>query len=132
MLISSPLIAFRRRTDRLLLQRLRKSQSGTALYGEGQQQQQQVVEEFIEPSVYSAYEGATSQRLIVVANRLPVSAVRERDGWSLQVCPASCGGTPRHACYTLIRGSMHVLDAFIATMLCNDGSLQAHARCLSS
>lgn len=45
-----------------------------------------MVEDFTEPSVYSAYEGTTSQRLIVVANRLPVSAVRERDGsWSLQV-----------------------------------------------
>lgn len=68
--------------DRLLLQRLRKSQSGTALYGDAQQ----VVEDYTEPSVYSAYEGTTTQRLIVVANRLPVSAVRERDGsWSLQV-----------------------------------------------
>ncbi|BDA46931.1 probable alpha,alpha-trehalose-phosphate synthase [UDP-for [Coccomyxa sp. Obi] len=74
------------RVDRLLLQRLRKSQSGTALYGDAQQ----VVEDYTEPSVYSAYEGTTSQRLIVVANRLPVSAVRERDGsWSLQV---SAGG----------------------------------------
>ena len=84
--------------DRLLLQRLRKSQSGTALYGEGQAQAQAaVVEEFVKPSVYSAYEGAASQRLIVVANRLPVSAVRERDGsWSLQVrarLPA-CPTTP--------------------------------------
>ena len=68
--------------DRLLLQRLRKSQSGTALYGESQQ----AAEEPTEPSVYSVYEGTTSQRLIVVANRLPVSAVKERDGsWSLQV-----------------------------------------------
>jgi hypothetical protein len=68
--------------DRLLLQRLRKSQSGTALYGEAQQ----AAEEVTEPSVYSVYEGTATQRLIVVANRLPVSAVKERDGsWSLQV-----------------------------------------------
>ena len=36
--------------------------------------------------MYQTYESASQQRLIVVANRLPVSAVRERDGsWSLQV-----------------------------------------------
>ena len=36
--------------------------------------------------MYQTYENASQQRLIVVANRLPVSAVRERDGsWSLQV-----------------------------------------------
>ena len=68
--------------DRLLLQRLRKSQSGTALYGDSQQ----AAEDLQEPSVYQTYENASQQRLIVVANRLPVSAVRERDGsWSLQV-----------------------------------------------
>ncbi len=78
--------------DRLLLQRLRKSQSGTALYGDAQQQ---VVEDYTEPSVYSAYEGTTSQRLIVVANRLPVSAVRERDGsWSLQVYQTGTSSKP--------------------------------------
>ncbi|CAK0785345.1 Trehalose-6-P synthase/phosphatase complex synthase subunit [Coccomyxa viridis] len=74
------------RVDRLLLQRLRKSQSGTALYGDSQQ----AAEDLQEPSVYQTYENASQQRLIVVANRLPVSAVRERDGsWSLQV---SAGG----------------------------------------
>ena len=80
--------------DRLLLQRLRKSQSGTALYGDSQQ----AADDFQEPSVYQTYENPSQQRLIVVANRLPVSAVRERDGsWSLQViappqlsCPSSC------------------------------------------
>ena len=36
--------------------------------------------------MYQTYEHSSQQRLIVVANRLPVSAVRERDGsWSLQV-----------------------------------------------
>ena len=79
MLPQLPIIPF---ADRLLLQRLRKSQSGTALYGDSQQ----AAEEFQEPSVYQTYESASQQRLIVVANRLPVSAVRERDGsWSLQV-----------------------------------------------
>ncbi len=79
LLNSGRLVCF---ADRLLLQRLRKSQSGTALYGESQQ----AAEELTEPSVYSVYEGTTTQRLIVVANRLPVSAVKERDGsWSLQV-----------------------------------------------
>ena len=35
--------------------------------------------------MYAAYEGAHSQRLIVVANRLPVSAFKDRDGrWALQ------------------------------------------------
>lgn len=37
------------------------------------------------------YESTSQQRLIVVANRLPVSAVRERDGsWSLQVGQPNC------------------------------------------
>ena len=66
----------------LCADRLRKSQSGTALYGDSQQ----AAEDLQEPSVYQTYENASQQRLIVVANRLPVSAVRERDGsWSLQV-----------------------------------------------
>ena len=73
------------RADRLLLQRLRKSQSGTALYGDAQVAAEECAQE---PSVYSAYEGAASQRLIVVANRLPVSAFKDRDGrWALQACP---------------------------------------------
>ncbi len=75
------------RADRLLLQRLRKSQSGTALYGDAQVAAEECAQE---PSVYSAYEGAASQRLIVVANRLPVSAFKDRDGrWALQACPHS-------------------------------------------
>ena len=67
--------------DLLLLQRLRKSQSGTALYKEAQ-----VVEELQERSAYSSVESGTSQRLLVVANRLPVSAYRDKEGrWQLQV-----------------------------------------------
>lgn len=47
--------------------------------------------------MYSAYEGASSQRLIVVANRLPVSAFKDCDGhWALQArtphCPAGLSG----------------------------------------
>ncbi|KAK9830458.1 hypothetical protein WJX72_011880 [[Myrmecia] bisecta] len=76
------------RVDRLLLQRLRKSQSGTALYGDGQAAQ---AEEYQEPSVYTAFsESGAAQRLLVVANRLPVSAYKDKDGrWQLQV---SAGG----------------------------------------
>ena len=75
--------------DRLLLQRLRKSQSGTALYGDSQPAQPPPpiipAEDVAEPSVYAAYEGVASQRLIVVANRLPVSAFKDKDGaWQLQ------------------------------------------------
>lgn len=67
--------------DRLLLQRLRKSQSGTALY-----KQAQVAEEQQERSVCSSYDSGSSQRLLVVANRLPVSAYRDKEGrWQLQV-----------------------------------------------
>ena len=41
--------------------------------------------------MYSAYEGASSQRLIVVANRLPVSAFKDSDGhWALQACTPHC------------------------------------------
>lgn len=77
----------RGRADRLLLQRLRKSQSGTALYGDAQAAAEDR-ECAAEPSVYAAYEGAHSQRLIVVANRLPVSAFKDRDGrWALQARP---------------------------------------------
>lgn len=73
------------RIDRLLLQRLRKSQSGTALYGEAQ-----AAEEAQEQSVYTANSAAGTARLLVVANRLPVSAVRDAAGnWQLQV---SAGG----------------------------------------
>ena len=70
-----------RPADRLLLQRLRKSQSGTALYKEAQ-----VAEEVQERSAYSSVESGASQRLLVVANRLPVSAYRDKQGkWQLQV-----------------------------------------------
>ena len=41
--------------------------------------------------MYSAYEGASSQRLIVVANRLPVSAFKDSDGhWALQARTPRC------------------------------------------
>lgn len=67
--------------DRLLLQRLRKSQSGTALYKEAQ-----VAEEQQERLLSQQNESEGSQRLLVVANRLPVSAYRDKDGrWQLQV-----------------------------------------------
>lgn len=70
-----------RYADRLLLQRLRKSQSGTALYKEAQ-----VAEEQQERSVHCSFDSGTSQRLLVVANRLPVSAYRDKQGkWQLQV-----------------------------------------------
>ena len=95
------------RADRLLLQRLRKSQSGTALYGDAQAAAEDR-ECAAEPSVYAAYEGAHSQRLIVVANRLPVSAFKDRDGrWALQAratrrprpaaLPARAGAGQAHA-----------------------------------
>jgi trehalose 6-phosphate synthase/phosphatase len=78
--------------DRLLLQRLRKSQSTTVLYGE----QPEFLEHLIggqDPStggLYPPLDSGASQRLIVVANRLPVSAYKDRDGrWRLQV---SAGG----------------------------------------
>lgn len=46
-------------------------------------------EEVQEPSVYQSYteKPEVRQRLIVVANRLPVSASRDKKGnWELQVC----------------------------------------------
>eukprot|EP00887_Chlorella_sp_A99_P006844 scaffold2.g6844.t1 len=80
------------RVDRLLLQRLRKSQSTTVLYGDQGG-------ELLDSLVLSAGAGvgagaglfpqldggAARQRLIVVANRLPVSAYKDRAGkWQLQ------------------------------------------------
>lgn len=92
--------------DRLLLQRLRKSQSGTALYGDSQQ----AAEDLQEPSVYQTYENASQQRLIVVANRLPVSAVRERDGsWSLQVHPQNAAPPTQDSC-AIAHLSTHTID----------------------
>ena len=73
--------------DRLLLQRLRKSQSGTALYGDTPA----ALEDVQEPAGYQSYplhQGGFSHRLIVVANRLPVSATRGKSGaWELQARP---------------------------------------------
>lgn len=75
--------------DRLLLQRLRKSQSTTVLYGE----QPDLIERLQDTTaggLYPAIDGSTEHRLIVVANRLPVSAYKDVDGcWQLQV---SAGG----------------------------------------
>ena len=71
------------------------------------------MEEFIEPSVYSSYEEATSQRLIVVANRLPVSAVRERNGsWSLQA-RSTHAIRLSHACISPLTciAAIHVMGA---------------------
>jgi len=80
------------RVDRLLLQRLRKSQSTTVLYGEPSD----IVERIREDSstaegLYpSLVDGSEEQRLIVVANRLPVSAYKDSNGqWQLQI---SAGG----------------------------------------
>ena len=45
-----------------------------------------MAEDYQEPSVYAEYDHAASQRLIVVANRLPVSAYKDKAGrWQLQV-----------------------------------------------
>uniref|UniRef100_A0A1D1ZTE0 alpha,alpha-trehalose-phosphate synthase (UDP-forming) n=1 Tax=Auxenochlorella protothecoides TaxID=3075 RepID=A0A1D1ZTE0_AUXPR len=92
------------RVDRLLLQRMRKSQSTTVLFGD-----QPGVPGAESPGVHpraggagappdfcaaaphpALADGRASQRLIVVANRLPVSAYRDPEGkWQLQV---SAGG----------------------------------------
>lgn len=71
--------------DRLLLQRLRKSQSGTALYGDTAP----TAEDVQEPSVHLPFNHHNfNHRLIVVANRLPVIASKDNEGnWSLQARP---------------------------------------------
>ena len=79
--------------DRLLLQRIRKSQSGTTLYREASED----AGDIIGPG--GSNHGSTNlelgpgpsedQRLLVVANRLPVSAQKTKNGsWDLQVIPA--------------------------------------------
>ena len=65
---------------------MRKSQSGTTLYGDGVAAAADAAAAAAARAVSAlAPEGAAS-RLIVVANRLPVSASRDKDGaWKLQV-----------------------------------------------
>lgn len=78
--------------DRLLLQRLRKSQSTTVLYGEQPADVVEVLQaaDSTAGGLYPSLDGSGGQRLIVVANRLPVSAYTDRGGkWRLQV---SAGG----------------------------------------
>lgn len=76
--------------DRLLLQRLRKSQSTTVLYGQDQPEILEQRHDSTTVGLFPALDGAFGQRLIVVANRLPVSAYQDREGrWQLQV---SAGG----------------------------------------
>ncbi len=85
------------RVDRLLLQRMRKSQSTTVLYGNEQMAGPDVVGAVGEDAVHSeglyppmVDNGEKEARLIVVANRLPVSAFKGKDGrWQLQI---SAGG----------------------------------------
>lgn len=85
--------------DRLLLQRMRKSQSGTTLYGdslippplpppaEPLHPAVTAAAAAVDPVMYPTLEaGQSSQRLLVVANRLPVSAHKDRDGaWQFEV-----------------------------------------------
>jgi trehalose 6-phosphate synthase/phosphatase len=79
-------------TDRLLLQRLRKSQSTTVLYGEPAEllEQLHLGPDSTAGGLYPPIDGHAGQRLLVVANRLPVSAYKDRESkWRLQV---SAGG----------------------------------------
>ncbi len=87
------------RADRLLLQRMRKSQSGTTLYGdslvppplpppaEPLHPAVTAAAAAVDPVMYPTLEaGQSSQRLLVVANRLPVSAHKDREGsWQFEV-----------------------------------------------
>lgn len=76
--------------DRLLLQRMRKSQSTTVLYGEQTEVLETLVRHESTQGLYPAIQAEDSQRLIVVANRLPVSAYKDASGkWQLQI---SAGG----------------------------------------
>ena len=89
------------RVDRLLLQRMRKSQSTTVLYGNEQPpgvelgsghstgaEESSIHAEALYPPMTDS--GEQEGRLIVVANRLPVSAFKGKDGrWQLQI---SAGG----------------------------------------
>jgi hypothetical protein len=97
----SPVLSFLSSADRLLLQRLRKSQSTTVLYGEQPDFHPPSSSEVPLPpeststglgggGLYPQLDSGGSQRLIVVANRLPVSAYKDKGGqWQLQV---SAGG----------------------------------------
>ena len=81
----------------MLLQRLRKSQSGTALYGDAIPA---TPEEMQPPSVYQTPQGAAfPHRLLVVANRLPVSAAKENDVWQLKAREHSSDTVSPHPSY---------------------------------
>lgn len=76
--------------DRLLLQRIRKSQSGTTLYREASEDAGDVIGPGGSHHGSANMEPGTGpsedQRLLVVANRLPVSAQKTKNGsWDLQV-----------------------------------------------
>lgn len=75
-------------TDRLLMQhRIRKTQSNPALFGDGDDLPPPRQEGL--PRVPSLPH--MQQRLIVVANRLPVNAVRQKGGgWRTQVGEMHC------------------------------------------
>ena len=78
---------------------MRKSQSGTTLYGdslippplpppvEPLHPAVTAAAAAVDPVMYPTLEaGASSQRLLIVANRLPVSAHKDRDGsWQFEV-----------------------------------------------
>lgn len=71
---------------------MRKSQSSTVLYGDGAPDALHLDQLQLHDSsnVYQQLDGLAPQRLLVVANRLPVSAFKDRAGrWQLQV---SAGG----------------------------------------
>ncbi|KAK9828321.1 hypothetical protein WJX74_008705 [Apatococcus lobatus] len=78
------------RVDRLLLQRIRKSQSGTTLYREASEDAGDVIGPGGSHHGSANVEVGTGpnedQRLLVVANRLPVSAQKTKHGsWDLQM-----------------------------------------------
>lgn len=86
-LLSSEFFSY---VDRLLLQRLRKSQSTTVLYGEAPELIERLQDTSVGTGLYPPIDGNSDQRLIVVANRLPVSAYKDPNGdWQLKV---SAGG----------------------------------------
>ena len=102
--------ASRARADRLLLQRMRKSQSGTTLYGdslippplpppaEPLHPAVTAAAAAVDPVMYPTLEaGQSSQRLLVVANRLPVSAHKDREGsWQFEVIVSAAPGMLIH------------------------------------
>lgn len=76
--------ALRVRADRLLLQRIAKSQSGAMLYDTALGG----VEDSTEDVAETEAPAKRPSRLIVIANRLPVSAVKNAAGkWALKAWP---------------------------------------------